>query len=128
MTHAITLGLGGVLAMSGLIESAWLFRVEDWDRTLHRAAICVALLALTGAYVGTAIRKDTTRRALPFFAVSYIILGVVLDDAWWLLWKDEPTAGDYVALVARIVGVVGAVVLLALNAYRASRARPVPSS
>jgi EamA domain-containing membrane protein RarD len=114
----------------GLIESIRLAGVEHPDLTFRRTVICLPLLALTAAYVVSAVRKGTTWRALPFFAISYVALGLALDFHLIGIMKRfapaEPTTGNYVGSYAITTGVVVAVVLVAVNQHRAARARCIP--
>jgi DMSO/TMAO reductase YedYZ heme-binding membrane subunit len=86
----------------------------------------VPLLALTVAYGFTAMRNGTTRRALPFFGVSYVLLGLTIDFELRLMVKkfapSEPTFGSYIMSVGMILFVMLAVTLIAVHVHRAARA------
>jgi hypothetical protein len=126
VAHGVSLGIGGVIAGQGVIESIQLAGTEPRYYAWSRTATCVPLLALTATYALTAVRTGTTWRALPFFATSYVVLGLTVVATVQGIMKgfapDEPTVGRYVGSIATLLVVLLVVAWLALNAHRAARA------
>lgn len=124
------LGLGAMLAGSGIVQTIELAGAEPREYALFRSATCLPLLFLTAVYGVTALRAGTTRRALAFFPVSYVLLGVTIDFEVRSIVKrfapSEPTIGRYLGSMATVVAVAAGVALLAFANHRVARARASP--
>jgi hypothetical protein len=125
VAYVAALALGTALAAWGIGESVRLAGHEYWEHTFFRAVWSIPLLGLTVAYVVPAFRFSMTWRGLPFFAASYVLLGITVDYHMHLIVKkfapDEPTLLDYAKSVGKITLMLAGCVVLAVNHYRAAR-------
>jgi hypothetical protein len=86
--------------------------------------VCLPLLALSAAYAYVALFRGITRRAVPFFVLSYPIVGVTLDYYESLIWKrfapSDATLGRYLEAYSAIAVVTGLAAFLVWSSYRAA--------
>lgn len=126
------MALGAALAVWGLVSSAQLAGVEPDYSTTKRGATCAAVLVVAAAYSFTGFRRWSTWRAIPFFLLSYILVGVTVMVQMGSIVKDfapdDPSGMDYAVAYGKIVGAFAVAILLAADALWAATTRRSPAT